>query len=1159
MKKYISIIILLLLAIPGINAQTFSDDNFIYKAAPKKKVQSFNFSTLTKDEITQSVTYFDGLGRPVQTTAINQGDTNGGTTNIDIITPIEYDSFGRQVKEYLPYPSTNSTTSYARIAMASSLTTLSGVYNTTKYENTTNPYSEKRFEASPLNRVLEQAAPGNDWALANTKKNTIKLNYQINTTTDAVRLYKATTSWNVTNLSYDITFSDVGTTYAQYELYKMVTFDENSGVSPTEKAGSTVEFKNKEGQVILKRTYDATVNHDTYYVYDMYGNLTYVIPPLAAGTISTNVLNGLCYQYKYDDRNRLAAKKLPGKQWEFIVYDKLDRPVATGPAFSPWGDGTTGMLITEYDAFGRVTQTGWKALSVSESTRSTWQANINGGINPFGLVTNDVLTKNYYDNYGFTGAQTPPSTIELQTVLTNVKTLPTGSWIRTLTIPTATLGETNTIFYDEYARPIQTYSLNYLGGSTTTSTNLDFTGKTNYTVTKHKRTSGIADTTIREEFAYTPQDRLKTHTHKIATLAATELMAGNKYDNLGQLTSKTVGGSDVTGAVGLQKIDYNYNIRGWLTEINKTANLQQGADPRDLFAFKINYNKVEGNANFAKALYNGNIAETFCSSGLDGPNISRGYGYQYDKLNRLTNASYQAPLLADNQNYFGESLDYDKNGNIMKLQRKYRTGTSLSPYVGDLDNLGYFYKIDSNQLMKVTDATNIPGGFKDDSDGTNDTADDYNYDLNGNLIRDDNKGITTISYNHLNLPRKITFGTKGNIEYIYNAAGQKLQKIVIEAGQPTVTTDYLGGFQYKGIVLEFFPTAEGYVKNTSGNLSYVFQYKDHLGNIRVNYAKNPSTLILEIVDEDNYYPFGLKHVISYISLPPSNNKYKFNNKEFQDELQLNMYDYGARNYDPALGRWMNVDPLAELSRRFNPYTYALNNPVYFIDPDGMEANTFFHSKFLNENGGHWSDQYRAQSDNTNNDTPPDDVTVGANGKVTNVVKNNKPNRFFDENGNQLKPNDAENDTQFLEFEWHVGDQFFNPISISTMFKFILKAGVMPSGLAGGGRYLATGLQSHQAADFGYNQLMEAYNENYKGSEYSGNIGNGTFYRFQGTNTLYNLSDAGNFLWGAWMSFNNFSYGEVWAGSHLNSIITFNGIDTASDQRAIKNGFNYIKK
>ena len=156
-------------------------------------------------------------------------------------------------------------------------------------------------------------------------------------------------------------------------------------------------------------------------------------------------------------------------------------------------------------------------------------------------------------------------------------------------------------------------------------------------------------------------------------------------------------------------------------------------------------------------------------------------------------------------------------------------------------------------------------------------------------------------------------------------------------------TDYLGGYQYKNDALEFFPHAEGYVKNTSGMYSYVFNYTDHLGNVRVSYSDLDKDGSIdktknEILEESNYYPFGLKHEPNAVINKQPNYKYKYNGKELQDELGLNMYDYGARNYDPALGRWMNIDPKAETSRRWSPYNYCYNNPLRFIDPDGMQAD-----------------------------------------------------------------------------------------------------------------------------------------------------------------------------------------------------------------------------
>ncbi|WP_319802352.1 RHS repeat-associated core domain-containing protein [Flavobacterium sp. N502540] len=102
----------------------------------------------------------------------------------------------------------------------------------------------------------------------------------------------------------------------------------------------------------------------------------------------------------------------------------------------------------------------------------------------------------------------------------------------------------------------------------------------------------------------------------------------------------------------------------------------------------------------------------------------------------------------------------------------------------------------------------------------------------------------------------------------------------------------------------------------------------------MSYAKNTITQVLTIIDENNYYPFGLKHK-GYNDYVATSNKYKYNGKELQDELGLNFYDYGSRLYDPARVGWTTIDPLAEKMRRWSPYNYCFDNPLRFIDPDGM--------------------------------------------------------------------------------------------------------------------------------------------------------------------------------------------------------------------------------
>ena len=250
--------------------------------------------------------------------------------------------------------------------------------------------------------------------------------------------------------------------------------------------------------------------------------------------------------------------------------------------------------------------------------------------------------------------------------------------------------------------------------------------------------------------------------------------------------------------------------------------------------------------------------------------MERAYGYLYDGANRLLQGDYVArtgttgPWAEELQRYALRRVKYDENGNILGMQRRglvQQPTRRLPAQYGWVDKLAYAYTANSNQLRGVQNTittnqlprttgyngapTSLAGDFQELAGARAATNQDYAYDANGNLTKDQNKGITAIRYNYLNLPRQIQFGVGADsVVFRYTAAGQKVAKLVYQTGKPPVRTDYLGPYQYEADSLRFFPHAEGrvlrFVSTDLGGTSTVrytreYTVKDHLGNLRLAY------------------------------------------------------------------------------------------------------------------------------------------------------------------------------------------------------------------------------------------------------------------------------------------------------------------------------------
>lgn len=322
--------------------------------------------------------------------------------------------------------------------------------------------------------------------------------------------------------------------------------------------------------------------------------------------------------------------------------------------------------------------------------------------------------------------------------------------------------------------------------------------------------------------------------------------------------------------------------------------------------------------------------------------------YDYNAQNMFTDSGYnEGDRQNDGQGNYDESLSYDKMGNVQSLLR---SGLLDDGSYGLIDNLSYNYH--GNQLLKVDDAAVGPyyqGAFHF-VDGA-DEAVEYEYDANGNLVRDLNKGIISISYDLNNQPRKIEYNDGRNVSYLYDAEGSKLSVsynlTAMSSAQPQMpvmqssdvasanvsngqkTIDYCGNIIYDGDETMILNDVGYALYDKDNNLSFHYYLKDHLGNNRVVVSENG-----EIEQVNDYYPTG---ALMASSKGGDTQRFKFNGKELDRTNGLNWYDYGARNYDAEIVVWKGVDKMADKNVTTSLYGYCNSNPIRYIDPLGTDT------------------------------------------------------------------------------------------------------------------------------------------------------------------------------------------------------------------------------
>ena len=874
MKRHIPLFALLLCSAGRIGAQD-SGSNWI-----KTRTAISETGTTITD-----ITYYNGLGLPSQTTNV-RASVNG----YNIVMPIVYDALLRSdATAYLPFEATYS--DETELPNSTAISDQQTFYEERYGHDYQRSFTEKVYEASPLGRVRKQALPGymKDYEVLYTE-----FDYRTNDT-DEVR-------WLAVGVDGELVCEgchDAGT------LSCTVTTDPDGHVVQS--------FTDGLERTLLSRTFDDDEPIDTYFVYDDYGRLRWVITPEGSYLLSDSLTvpvdddfaEKYCYVYTYNDRGLMVEKRMPGREAESMFYDKNDRLVMSQDgnlrAKKQW-------IVYLYDAFGRIEK---QLLGTKpDSTDGPIWAFENNPLFLYMTFTNDptvpLLRSCTYDSYP---SEVQAAGLDFQPIegltATDGESLHYDNATGSLTYEKLAVLANDTItgyhqrayYYDYKGRLIQTVERDTEDGILCTSQRYDFVG--NLIAQRESYTRAGKTDDIDRTFTYDDRGRLLSETTQVngGELAVVDY----EYDELGRLAARRLG--EGTSAIAEQS---EYDIRSWLTKKSS-----------ELFDMSLGHS------------YTGNITSWQWQHKGDpsGDGPQNRYEFTYDGLSRLANTDQYVNNEKTRQNV-ERCLSYDRNGNLQTFIR-YENGACVS-------NSTYNYS--GNRLVSYR-----PGTVFEREDGDAGeiilpkkgivfplTVQLHEYDANGNVTKDWERGLD-MSYNCLNLLEYASDNDANAINYCYLADGTKLSATTAD----DCGFSYRGSFTYRtdessqpDRVFESTPFGGGRIVGTVDDETEVRYFlTDHLGSVRAVVNSG-----CEVLERNDYQPFGKRW--NTASLPVSDNRDRFNGKEDQSFAGLPFSDYSARMYDRERGRWLAQDPLQQYH---SPYVFCGNNPIRLIDLDGMEA------------------------------------------------------------------------------------------------------------------------------------------------------------------------------------------------------------------------------